>query len=266
MLNRLIFLKAEVKRSLLMLTRYKIHTITNFIVVYMLFMGIFYGIKFLSPGNQIFGASAGGMIVGYIMWVYVLQGLDVGYSLANEATLGILEQIYMSPVGPLFILFSKAVANAIEGLFFYIPLLILLPLSTNIKLNIPFIPIIIVFILTLMGIYGFGYIFGGLNLIYKKLGPIQQILQFVFLLFAGVLVPIENLPRGLQVFAYSLPLTQGIRCMRMLMVDNLSFMAIVQSGEITKLILNSGIYLLVGMISYLIADRFVRSRGGLAQY
>ena len=264
MIGRLVFLGAEIKRELIMQRRYLLNTIMFVLINYILFMGIYLGIKSFGRGPDL-GSGPAELMLGYLLWMYAAGGLNsMGDQLAGMATRGCLEQVYLAPVSPLYILACKSAADVISGSLQVIPIMLAVILTTGIKVSIPILPSLLIWGLTIIGLYGFGYILAGIVLVHKRAGQARELLQWFFFFFCGVIVPLEKLPPWLQPVSRILPLTQGLDMIRALIIRG---EALSQMGDkLFLLFLNSMLYLLIGMAVFLWSNRIVQQRGTLSIY
>ena len=138
--------------------------------------------------------------------------------------------------------------------------------TADISLRFPPLAVGIVFILTLLGLYGLAFFFGGLTLIYKRLGNVTIVIRFAFLILTGAITPIENFPVWLQVISKTLPMTQGLKILRLLMIENKSFGHVLASGDFFMLVMNSACYITFGLISFKLFEKVARHRGLLGVY
>ncbi|MEM1517338.1 MAG: ABC transporter permease, partial [Thermofilum sp.] len=54
---------------------------------------------------------------------------------------------------------------------------------------------------------GFGLVYGALVFRFKNVGPLNNVLQFVFLGLCGIFYPVSNLPEPLRSIALAVPFT-----------------------------------------------------------
>lgn len=69
--------------------------------------------------------------------------------------------------------------------------------------------------------WGLGLLFGGLAVLYKRVGPVDLVVRTLFLFLAGVFVPITIFPAWAQVVAKALPMTYAYELLRMVVVDGI---------------------------------------------
>lgn len=69
--------------------------------------------------------------------------------------------------------------------------------------------------------WGLGLLFGGLAVLYKRVGPIDLVVRTLFIFLAGVFVPVEVFPGWAQALARFLPMTYAYELLRMVAVDGI---------------------------------------------
>ncbi|MBW2642787.1 MAG: ABC transporter permease, partial [Deltaproteobacteria bacterium] len=187
-------------------------------------------------------------------------------AIRDESHIGVMEQIALSPSGLIVDMWGRAIGKTmIDSVMIGIVLLTIM-LTTKISLSFPVFSVGLVFILTLLGLYGLGFLFGGLALIYKRLGSITIVVRFGFLILTGAITPIEDFPSWLQIICKTLPMTEGLKILRLLMVEKKSFSVVLGSGALLVLVINSAIYMSVGLISFKYLENVARDRGLLGVY
>lgn len=69
--------------------------------------------------------------------------------------------------------------------------------------------------------WGLGLLFGGLAVLYKRLGPADLVMRTLFILLAGVFVPIQVFPAWAQWIARLLPMTYAYQLLQQVVVDGI---------------------------------------------
>lgn len=252
--------KAVFIKSLKIALRYPLNILSSIITLYLIFLAIFFGSKFII-GNQpiIFNNTIEGLIVGFFVWTFALSGYStLAWGLMEESETGTLEQLYMSPFGfgsiSLFIVISDFLINLIWN----IPWLFLMMITTGKFLQIDLLTITPLLILSLASIYGIGFIMGGLGLVYKRIQSLFQILQFVFIGF--IAAPVDKVP----IFKL-LPLSLGTKLIRDNMVDGISIFKM-SLTDISILIFISFFYFFLGFYIFKLCEKIAKDRGFLGHY
>ena len=157
--------QANFRKQLIEMKRYAPNAIAQFITIYIIFIGMFYGLQLIgSPESQ--AVTIQYTIVSYIFWYLSLNIVNgMGYEIASEATRGTFEQLGMSPSGIWRILTVRLLASSLLNSIAIIALLYLSMLTTGEWLNLDFISILPIFILTCASMFGLSFIIAGLTIV-----------------------------------------------------------------------------------------------------
>lgn len=158
-------------------------------------------------------------IVGFITWPMLWSGYRVSSeTIRQEQVTGMFEIMIQTKTGVKVLPFAYLLRGAFGSVLQTSILLVVLMFLLNIdlKLNDPVVlwGFMSILLLSLLTMWGLGLIFGGLTIMYKKLGPLGHLLQTSMLFFCGVYIPIEILPNYIQPLSYALPLTYAFRAIR----------------------------------------------------
>jgi ABC-2 type transport system permease protein len=242
------------RRNLIELRRYGFDTLFQFAGIFLLFTLLFWGAKGIGGTDIREGDTLPAMVVGFVVLTIVLGSFFTLSSwLTQEATLGTLEQIAMSPFGLLAVLLAEAVASiwflaatsgvmlvaaqAVTGEWLHIDVLTLLPLVT----------------LLVVQIVGLSLVVGGASVVFKRVASLANLLQFVFLALVSLPIPeypaVRYLPIGL---ANHLIRESTVRGAGLLDLDR---------GDLLQLVLITGAYFATGATVFLRCERVARARG-----
>ncbi len=252
----------EVYKGLLIQWSYRF----NLVMESFMLMFLFLGITFFVGSGELVTDQLGPSLLGYVVWLYATVAIGtMAHGLREEAQQGTLEQWYMSPVPPSVVQFGRTLASF--SVTTVTVLLVMLPLITFLSIEFPWrwssIPI---FVVMLLGVYGFGFVVGGAALLFKQIGPLANMIQNMLLFLNGAFLPVEHFPGWLERFARTLPTTQGIIVLRQIIFDDLSLGMLWQTGALPQLLINSALYLAVGLLVFAYVERLARQRGLLGQY
>jgi ABC-2 type transport system permease protein len=125
---------------------------------------------------------------------------------------------------------------------------------------------VLVLLLTLLGILGFGFLIAGAVLVFKQVESLANLVQNVLIFLNGSLLPVEQMPRWLSSVAHVLPTTQGIVVLRRVVLDGQRLAAVWRDGSLPWLIAHSGLFLLAGWTVFLFCERAAKRQGSLGQY
>lgn len=251
---------AVIQRDWAMMKRYIVNTVSSLVSIYLIFLLIFVGFKNLS-GYVATGALEGtmeGTVIGFFVWTFTIMAFsDLAWSLLSEAQAGTLEQLYLAPCGFKWVCGSTMISSFALN---FIPILILLVImmaTTGQWLNLDFISLIPLLLITVLGAYGFGFALGGLALIFKRIQAIFQIFQFVFI---GFLV----IPQRVA-WAKFLPLSMGNSLIYDVMVDGTRLWELPFGSVLTALLVGVA-YLAIGIIMFSLCENIAKDRGLLGHY
>lgn len=252
----------EMSKSLIVMWRYKF----NLLAQLSMFVFLFIGISFLMGEGDIDPSLMAPTMVGFMVWFYAFGAIsNISLSLISEAKIGTLEQVYMSPAPIEVILFGRILATfltttlsamVLAASFFFL-LKVYLPIAWD---------SLLVFIITIAGVFGFGFMLGGLTLAFKQVGAFGNIIQNMLLFLNGTLLPIEKFPTWMIWISKTLPTTQGIVVLRRVMIEDVSLYTCLMDGSLIELILHSAVYLFGGWLVFRWGERFAKKNGTLGQY
>ncbi len=263
----LLLLKAEIVREFISLKRYPIETLTGFCITYLFFLAIFFGAKAMI-GKDIplnFGDTARGIMIGYLMWLFATSGIEaMSNEISEEALTGTIEQVYLCPGGPIYLLLSRTLAGLLSTIIFLPIIFYILQFSTGIYLELNLSSILPILILTFIGLCGFGFILAGITLIFKRIGQLLLIIPIFPLGLA--MLPIEDLSSNLQQITLFLPLIHGVKLIRLIILQDQNLIILFSNGQILILALNSIFYLFIGILGYKMADKMAKDKGLLGHH
>lgn len=249
---------ANFRKEYIEMKRYLPNTIALVVTFYIIFLAAFFGIMFIGDPAS-FDTNVQYSIVSVVFWSLTMMTMNfIGYSVITEATRGTLEQLYMSPMGVWKIMLTRIVSQL--GLQSVIMILLLfgamLTSGQWLSLNpMTTIPIIIV---TMISMVGVSFMIAGLAIIVKQIQAFLQIFQFV--LMGLVFVPITVAP-----FLAFAPFVKGVNMVRTVMLENLTLTDLPLS-DYGVLILNSLVYLILGLVVFDRCEKIAMKKGLLGQY
>ncbi|MBD3370918.1 hypothetical protein GF402_11235 [Candidatus Fermentibacteria bacterium] len=245
----------EARMTLWEMKRYMFNTVASMVIMYLIFLGLFWGVKSIA-GQTVDATSLDSMVIGYVLWMsslFVLQGMS--NTVLQESQLGTLEQLYLSPMRTESIFFARGVLGVVINFFFVTLLLYLVMLTTGRyhSVNLPY--FYGVLLVTLLSLEGIGFMMAGIGLIHKRVNAVNGILQFG--LIGLMLLPVYPFR------AYSLlPFVAGARTINMHIVADASF----PLWWYLYIALNSLVYLSIGIIVFKLFEKRARKLNKLGQY
>ena len=126
--------------------------------------------------------------------------------------------------------------------------------------RIPWGSLLIVLIIAMFATMGLGMFLSVLGLISHQIHMISNVMWYVLLIFTGTNFPISQLPGGVQIISYLLPMTRSIAAARELVAGaNLGQVRELLLGEITVAVL----YLAIAAVVIKQAERIAIRKGTL---
>ncbi|HPC39195.1 MAG TPA: ABC transporter permease [Exilispira sp.] len=235
--------------------RYFFNTISSLLVIYIIFLVYFFGIKFIS-GPAISTNRLDAVIIGYMMWMLALIGFQgTSYLVYDEMQRGTFEQMYMSSLGLEKVFFFRVFYDTIFSLIFSTLILLLTMITTGRYFTFNVLHFLIIFFLSIPSMWGLGFIFGGIALIFKKISSFLALMQFVIIVFVAV----DGYPFGLMSF---LPFAAGASSIQHLINNHGTF----PLWWYPFLLAISIFYLILGILIFRLLLKKARKMNLLGQY
>lgn len=252
-------LNAVFLREVTMIRRYLFNWLSGLVSIYMVFCFVFYGMKAFSAGSP--GALDGsleGTVVGFFVWSLSLFAFStLSWDLINEAQMGTLEQLYLSPSGFRWLCVLNLATGFLVNALAAVTFLFVAMATTGRWLHLDAVSIAPLMIVTVLGAYGVGFILGGLALVFKRIQALFQIVQFVFV---GCLV----IPSRVT-WAGFLPLSAGAVLLRKTMVAGARIWQL-PAGEVLMATAVGAGYLVLGLGVFSACECVAKARGLLGHY
>lgn len=249
---------ANLRKEYIEMKRYLPNTIAMLVTFYLIFIVMFMGINFIGDPNLV-ETNIQYSIIGMVFWSLTMMTMNfIGYSVITEAMRGTLEQLYMSPMGVWKIMFARILSQFALQFVVMVILLYAAMLTSGQWLSLNPLTTIPLLLLTIISMIGVSYMIAGLAIIVKQIQAFLQIFQFV--LMGLVYIPLSVAP--VLVFA---PFVKGVDMIRQVMMENLT-LSHFSAADFIILILNSVIYLVVGLFVFSRCEKYAMEKGLLGQY
>lgn len=251
-------LRVNFSKQLIEMRRYLPNTIGELVTFYAVFLLLFLGIRTMGDPTSA-DDNIRYVIVSNAFWmILVMTFMMMASELANEAIRGTLEQLYMSPQPAWLIILARAVSNLGIYLVLTVAVVALAMLTSGQWLSFTLPAALLLGVPTLAAVLGLGFIGAGLALVFKQIGSLLQIGQFV--LMAMAFAPVGVLP-GLEL----LPAMKGIDLVRNIAVGELQ-LGQIPASDWWVLGLNGAGWFAVGLLVFRLLERRAINRGLLGKY
>ena len=251
---------AELKRGWILQRRYAVETIALMIGLTLVFCSLLVSTQNLVGPDVQLGDRLDALVVSYILWSLSLFIIgNIAGELQQEAQTGTLEQLFLSPVQAAQLLIIRALANLAPQLVINFGILMLIMAITGnwLSFSLSALP---PFLTVLLSAYGLSLVLGSLALLFKR---VQQVLAvFQFLLFFILMAPMETWTGPSYLLGWLLPITPSAGLLRNVLSHGVALNRI----SILLALLNSALYLGVGLLLFHWAERKAKQYGGLGGY
>lgn len=282
----LLVVKAEVVRSFIIMRRYWFATLTAMFVGYGMLMVLIYG--FVSNRDQLSDTMTGrfgdpelainwalGFIIG--MFAFGIVGIFT-QGLQGMARTGELEQLCLSPHGLVTNFLGRSLVAAVNSVLSSTIMLTLIALTVDGVLHVAPLSTAILLVLTYANLIGFGFMVGGLVLVFKQVGQIAMLLRLaLFGLAVGASDRIDQWHVVLRTIAHAMPITDAAICLKYVLVQGQLQASVIADGakEFVPVYYLPSFYLLlvscvfwsiIGIACFRYLETWSRDRGTLGSY
>jgi len=233
----LLVMKAELVRNFIIMRRYWFRTVIGMVIGYSMLLMLILG--FMRGGG---GAAEGitqqisdparatswalGFIVG--MFAFGIVGMFT-MGLQGMAQNGQLEQLCMSPHGLVTNFLARAAVASFSSIFTSAFMVWLIAKTVGGTLHFDPIPVLVLFALTFTNLIGFGFMVGGLVLVFKQTGQLAVLVRLsLFGLAILATDSINTWPTLARWLAHALPITDAAILLKYVLIQGQQVM---QAGE-----------------------------------
>ena len=299
-------LKAEVVRTMIISRRYWFATLTALIVACIMFTGMFYGfLAGIGLGAGMAGIAierALGLIIG--IFAFSMVGM-FSTGLAGMARSGELEQVYMSPHGLITNFMARSTVSTILSIVTWTLILSFMsasfsrasanadpatdgpavqaasttpdstaaqapdtvaPTMGDGKIHADPLPVAVLFFLTYFSMTGFGFMIGGLVLVFKQVGQVAVLLRFVMIAIGWTASDaLYNMHPVVQWIAHIVPVTDAAICLKLVLLRGIGNDVFMHTSFFC-LIANVALWTPIGLACFKTMENWARSKGTLGAF
>ena len=226
----------ELKKNMKFLMAYPV------IFIFWAIFPIFWFIPFILQGQAFVGGLQSinfGQITGtedYISFIVIGAVLNsyvntllygMGESIRREAVQGTLDYVFTAPCNKAYVLIGKALSESVSSTIFATSQLTISVLLFGMVFTFEvMLPVLVIIILLILGLYGLSLVLAAFSLMYKQSHDVSETIGYFFYVFSPIRYPIESLPTWAQIVGKLIPLTYALIIIRgiMLLGTNLSDM------------------------------------------
>lgn len=272
-------MKAELVRVFIVMRRYWFRTITGMVIGYGMLMVLVAGFIYSRPeveqGLSKFSdpAAATNFVLGFIIGMYAFSVVGMfTQGLQGMATSGVLEQLCMSPHGLITNFLAQVLVASVSTIISSGIMVYLVSYSVGGSLHWDTLPVMVLLALTFFNLLGFGFMVGGLVLVFKQVGQVAILIRMA--LFGLAVFAREELlqqPWPVRVGIHVLPVTDAAICLKHVLIKG----QLNAAGEPASVFQHQSFYWLlvscvawtaIGMSVFKVMENWSRSKGTLGSY
>lgn len=256
---------AELKREFILLVRYPFELVSRLVWNLGFALMIYFG--FGAVGNSLPGFQEGqlGRLLGLLITFIAINGINNATELlAEETQTGTLEQAALSPPPLVLIMLMRDLASFVEMLARFVLVMAIAMLLTGARFHLDVPAFTLLLTLMYLGLEGLGMMLGGAALLYKRIATLAQFA--VMLVFGLALLPLDELPGWMEGFVNHFPFTQALILLRANAIQGVPLSQLIADGSVLSLAVTTVVFLGLGLVSFVIAERKARDWGTLNQY
>lgn len=251
-----IVLKAEIRRTIQEIKNYWLYTISDILATIIFFFGLSFSIPVDYRGSNLF------FLVSILLWYYSLEITNqMSRYILEEKYFGTIEKLFLSPYGPVAVLSSRAFSSILLSTGIVACLFFSLAFAIGVSPFAVTLPMVIVSLITLFGLYGFGLILAGLTIINSRTSSVAYITTYIMLFMSGMVTPLEAFPTGVAYIARLFPLTIGIENLRMVITDNSTVAGLFTHPRLYIGFIYSGLSIIIGIQVFRYAVKIAKVKG-----
>jgi ABC-2 type transport system permease protein len=256
---------AELRRELILLVRYPFELVSKLIWNLGFALMIFFGFQSVGGGLPGFEQGQMGRLLGLLITYIAINGISNATELiAEETQTGTLEQAALSPPPLVLILFFRDLSQFLENLIRFALVLAIAMALTGVRFHLNVGAISLLLFLMFLGTEGIGMVLGAAALLYKRVATLSQFA--VMLVFGLAVLPLDKLPGWMALFVDNFPFTKALLLLRQVAINDVPLQTLAANGALAGLLVNALVYLGLGWLCFLWAERTARDWGTLNQY
>lgn len=156
------------------------------------------------------------IILGSALFIFVSTAIwGIGNSIRREQMMGTLESLWVAPASKMTIFMGIAIFDGLFSAYVAFMQLLLSSLLLPVNLLVPqaLVAVLITFLL-MFALYGMGFMFTGLVLIYKEIEDFTNLITQTIRMMTPVSYPLSVLPAPVAFLALFIPLTYALEAIR----------------------------------------------------
>ncbi|MGD2250239.1 MAG: ABC transporter permease [Candidatus Methanofastidiosia archaeon] len=273
MKNDIFLIKEEIRKNIKILLCYPVE------IMFWAIFPVLWVIPFIFQGEALvggitsshFGDLAGTdqfipfVLIGAIVSTYLFSSLyGMGGSIRMESYWGTLEFILGSPARKISVLMGKALSESISSTLFVMVQMVICVFGFGVSLTVnKLLPIVLVMLLLVAGLYGMAIALAGVTLQIKESRSLVHTIEYLFYLFSPIRYPVGIHP-FIAAASLVIPLTYALIAIRGVWLLNQP-MHVLWKSVILLAVLDV-VFISAGYSIFYFMEKKVRKSGTVAQY
>ena len=206
------------------------------------------------------------IVIGSVLNSYVNTLLyGMGESIRREALQGTLDYVLVAPTNKVYVLIGKALSESISSTMFAASQLAISALLFGMNLTLGvMLPVFLIVILLVLGLYGLSLVLAAFSLLYKQSHDVSETIGYVFYVFSPVRYPLESLPFWAQIFGKIIPLTYALIIVRSIMLLGASLSSLY--FEVLALLAIDAVLIFAGFYLFNWMENKAKKSGAISHY
>ena len=279
----LLVIKAEIVRTLIIMRRYWLRTIMSMVMGYGMLLVLIAG--FMISRSEVEAAvsgrfgdaeSATNFVLGFIigMFAFGIVGMFT-QGIQGMAGTGVLEQLCLSPHGLVTNFLARSTVAAVTTVASSSVMVWFVTLTVGGQLYFHGPALALLLVLTFVNLIGFGFMMGGMVLVFKQVGQVAILIRmglFALAIFASD----ELLHQGwaMATLVHVLPITDASILLKWVLVSNQgivgenldNFLPFYRHPSMFFLVLSCAVWTTVGICCFKFMENLSRAKGTLGTY
>jgi len=256
--------RATLKQQFLLLTRYPVNLVANFLLVLVMVIVVTLVITIFVPqGMEL--QFRGITLYGFVIYIFLTHTIwSAGFSIQKEKVQGTLTSLYLSPVSRFSTLLARSLAAlSWTAIASAVGLLLAQAFTGPLPFHRPWLALGILF-LTISSFVGLSFAIAGFTLRFgETVELVANVLEFSLMGLCALFFPFSVLPAALQNVARAIPLSYSVDAFRTVSLGQAQPELLPLKAELIIVAVTGLLGPLVGYIIYLINEKSIRRQGTL---
>jgi len=213
-----------------------------------------------------------GFIIG--MFAFGIVGMFT-QGIQGMAGTGVLEQLCLSPHGLVTNFLARSTVSAVQAILSSSLLVWMVTVTVGGTLHFDPVAVPVLMCLTFINLLGFGFMMGGLVLVFKQIGQVAILIRMGLFALA-IFATDEMLDKGwiMAALIHILPITDASILLKWALISNqgivgddfTNYVPIFQHPSMFFLVINCAVWFALGVTVFRVMETWSRSKGTLGTY